>query len=109
MKKISFNYKGKKFNIAAKPCRFFSPGLIFRTRNTEPCLFEFKEPTRFKISSLFVFFPFIAVWLDGKDKVIEIKKIRPFTFSAGIKEPFYKIVEIPLSDNYKKFKFLVGD
>ena len=101
LKKVSFNYKGKKFKIVAKPCSFFSLGLILKTRNTTPCIFEFKRPTDFKISSLFVFFPFVAVWLDDKNKAIEIKKIRPFTFSIGLKKPFYKIIEIPINQKYK--------
>ena len=108
LKKVYFNFRGKNLKIVAKLCSFFSLGLILKTRNTMPCIFEFKRPTSFKISSLFVFFPFVAVWLDGKNKVIEIKKVRPFTFSIGLKKPFYKIIEIPINPKYKnKVKVLL--
>ena len=101
-KKVFFNYKNRKVKIDAKPCSFFSLGLILKTRNTIPCIFEFEKPTNFKISSLFVFFPFIAVWLDGKNKVIDIQKIEPFTISARSKKPFTRLIEIPINKKYNK-------
>ena len=69
--KISFNYRGRKIKINARKCGFFSTGLMFRTKKTMPCVFEFKKSVNFKISSLFVFFDFVAVWIDEKGKTIE--------------------------------------
>ncbi|HEA46358.1 MAG TPA: DUF192 domain-containing protein [Candidatus Pacearchaeota archaeon] len=110
MVNVSFSYRGKNFRINARKCSFFSLGLMFRSKDTMPCLFEFQEDSKFKISSYFVFFPFIAVWLDEKNKVVDLKKVEPFTFSVSSKKPFRKLVEIPISDKYSdKVKLLVGD
>lgn len=112
LKKVSFIYKGKKFDIDARSCNPFRKflGLMFsRRKKAEALLFDFKKPVDFRIHSFFVFFPFVAVWLDKGNKVIEAKRVRPFTFSVGLKKSFYKIIEIPINGNYKKFKFLVGD
>lgn len=109
-KKVGFEHKGKKFLLEAKECNIFSSGLMFRNKNTKPCLFKFKKPSNFDITSLFVFFPFVAVWLDSKDKVIETRLIKPFTIKISCKKPFRKLLEIPINKKYKsKIKFLVGD
>jgi len=110
MKKISFSYRGKKVSLNCRKCGFFSFGLMFRSRKTAPCVFEFEKPTNFKISSLFVFFPFVAVWLDSDGKVIEIKKIEPFTFFAFPKKSYRTLVEIPINESdLKIIDSLVGD
>jgi uncharacterized membrane protein (UPF0127 family) len=70
-------------------------GLMFRTRKTSPLLFEFKKDTKMAIHSFFVFFPFKAIWLDEKNRIIEQKLVRPFTFSVKPKKPFRKLIEIP--------------
>jgi len=70
-------------------------GLMFRTRKTRPLLFEFNKDTRMAIHSFFVFFPFKAVWLDEKGKIIEQKIVKPFNFSARPKKPFRNLLEIP--------------
>lgn len=76
-------------------------GLMFKERETaKALLFDFKEPTRIRIHSFFVFFPFVAVWLDKKNKVIEIKKITPFTISTRPKKEFNKLIEIPFNKKY---------
>jgi uncharacterized membrane protein (UPF0127 family) len=105
LKKVSFKYKGKKFNILAKHCNFFEElaGLMFtRRENASILLFEFRKPIDFRIHSLFVFFPFLAIWIDEKGKVIEIKKIKPFTSSIKPKKPYKKLIEIPLNKKYKR-------
>ena len=110
MEKVSFRYKGKEFKINARRCSFFSSGLMFRSRDTVPCLFEFRKDSKFKISSLFVFFDFLAVWLDEKDKAVEVRRVRPFTFSVSAKKPFRKLIEIPFNSKYgSEIKSLVGD
>src|SRR3989344_2241091 len=100
MEKVFFSYRGKKFNFDAKVCGFFGKifGLMFKSKeNASALLFEFKKPTTIRIHSLFVFFPFVAVWLGKKGKVIEIKKVSPFTLSVSPKKSFYKLLEIPIN------------
>lgn len=78
-------------------------GLMFHRREKCPAmLFEFRKPTRMRIHSLFVFFPFIAIWTDKNNKVIEMKIVKPFRLSVSCKKPFYKLVEIPINSEYKK-------
>ncbi len=88
-------YKNKK--VKAKVCNWFQKisGLMFKSRKTEPLLFEFSKPARRAIHSYFVFFPFIAVWYN-KNKIVEVKKVKPFTLHVKPKKPFTKLLEIPL-------------
>ena len=113
IKKVSFNYKREKIEFDAINCislQRFS-GLMFKSKEkAEVLLFDFKKPTRQGIHSFFVFFPFIAVWLDEKNKIIEMKKIKPFLFFIRPKKHFSKLLEIPINKKYKgKLKLLVGD
>lgn len=93
--------KGKKVN--AKVCKNIQKisGLMFKRKETEPLLFEFSKPTRRAIHSYFVFFPFIAVWYN-KDKIVEVKKVKPFTFHVRPKKAFTKLLEIPINKKYSK-------
>lgn len=78
-------------------------GLMFHRKEKCPAmLFEFKHPNKMLIHSLFVFFPFIAIWLDNKNKVVDMKIVKPFRLSVSSRKPFYKLLEIPLNRNYKK-------
>lgn len=112
LEKVSFNYKNKGFEIGVKNCNLFEKffGLMFvRRRKAQALLFEFRKPTTMRIHSYFVFFPFIAVWLDDKNKVIEVKKIKPFTFSVSERKSYSKLIEIPINKEYISFtKLLVG-
>jgi len=83
-------------------------GLMFRKREKCPALlFEFTHSTAIKIHSLFVFFPFAAVWLDDKNKIIDLKIVKPFQPVVSCKKPFYKLLEIPLNREYhEKIKIL---
>ena len=55
-------------------------GLMFTRKNeAEILIFKFRKPTRLAIHSFFVFFPFMAIWLDEKGRIIEKKKIQPFS------------------------------
>ncbi len=85
-----------------KPCTNFAIGLMFKSRNTSALLFDFKRETREAITSLFVFFPFVAIWLDAKSKVLDVQAIKPFRFAIFPKKPFQKLVEIPINNKYKK-------
>jgi uncharacterized membrane protein (UPF0127 family) len=112
MVKISFKHKGKKVELDAKECKGINRGigLMFKPRGTKALVFSFKKPTGMAIHSLFVFFSFIAVWLDENGKVIEIRKVKPFTFSVRPEKSYKKLIEIPLNNKYvRKIELLVGD
>ncbi len=113
LKKVSFIYKGRRFHITARKCGMFSRflGLMFSPREkSETLLFEFQKPVNLSIHSFFVFFPFIAVWVDENGKIAEIKKVKPFTLSVRTKKSWKKLLEIPVNKkNYEKVKLLVGD
>lgn len=109
--KVSVFLKGKSISIPVKRAGFFRRGLglTFRTRNTSSLLFDFEKYVTWQgtLTSFFVFFPFLAIWLDDKNRVIDSKIVKPFIFSIRSKRKFYKIVEIPINlDNMyilKKF------
>ncbi len=76
-------------------------GLMFRSCETRNLLFEFDKPTRTALHSWFVFFPFLALWIDEKNQVLEVRKIQPFTTTITPSKPFRKIIEIPFSRRNK--------
>ncbi len=101
--KISFLYKDRRFSVSVKECSELekATGLMFKSEeNASPLLFSFEKPTRFWIHSLFVPFPFMAVWLDGKNKVVGIRRVEPYTLSVKPKKPFTKLIEIPVNRRY---------
>jgi len=107
--KIKLTYRGKEFKLNLKVCGKWNFGLIGRTRKTKPLLFNFKKFTNVQMSSLWVFFPFIIVWLDDKNKIIESRIIKPFTFTVRQERKFKKLIEIPLNfENREIVKILVG-
>lgn len=78
-------------------------GLMFcRRKNAKALLFEFKKQSKIKIHSLFVFFPFVAVWLDDKNKIVDRKIVKPFRFSVFPKKSFSKLIEIPIDERHMK-------
>ncbi len=104
-KRISLEYKNKKTDIQIKECNSLERlrGLMFRSKEKSSALiFNFKKNVKIPIHSFFVFFDFIVIWLDEKDKIIDVKKIKPFRLCILPKKPFKKIVEIPLNAKYKK-------
>ncbi|MEK6910494.1 MAG: hypothetical protein AABW82_01860 [Nanoarchaeota archaeon] len=110
MKIILLNGK-KKIKVNVKKVSFFGKffGLMFRGRDTTSLLFEFSKNVNISIHSLFVFFPFLAVWLDDKNRIIEKRIVKPFIFSAKPSKKFRKLVEIPLNNENKRIiHFLVG-
>lgn len=112
-KRIKLNFKGKKFEIDLQICNWFGMfrGLMFRSRENSPALlFDFKERTKIRIHSLFVFFPFVAIWLDDKNKIIDLRIVKSFNFSVSPGKSFRKLVEIPINKRYEKIiELLVGD
>jgi len=108
-KKIILDFGKKKVPIEAHVVRGFGRviGLMFsRKEKAQILLFEFSRPVRLAIHSLFVFFPFIAIWIDKGWKIIEIKKVKPFSLSICPEKYFSSFIEVPLS---KKNKDIVVD
>lgn len=103
-------YKGKSINIYPRKLGKWGMGrgLMFR-RRSKILLFPFKKEGMRAIHSFFVFFPFIAVWLDDKNRVIEVKIVRPFKPRVVPSRNFKSLVEVPLNSDYMKIvTFLVG-
>ena len=109
--KINLKYKKKKFEIDVKVCNWFEKfsGLMFvRKEKARALLFDFKKPVRQAIHSYFVFFPFVAIWLDDKERIIEVKFVKPFNFFVRPKKDFCKLIEIPVNEEYKRIvKFFI--
>lgn len=104
-KKDCFRYNKEKICLDVKECGFFERfrGLMFRKKNfSDILLFDFKKPVGYSIHSWFVFFDFLAVWIDENDNVIEIKRVKPFVFRIKPKQKFSRLIEIPFSDKNKK-------
>jgi uncharacterized membrane protein (UPF0127 family) len=103
---LEVKFKRKIINIETRKVsgleRIF--GLMFKKSNTDNLLFIFDKNVRYSYHSLFVFFPFIILFLDEKNKVIECKKVNPFCFKINCGLEFRKVIEIPI--NYKNRKFI---
>ena len=102
MKSIKVGFKGKKIEIEARNLAFREQfiGLMFKSRNSENLLFDC--PGKWGIHSFFVFFPFLAIWVDDKNNVQELRIVKPFTFYVEPKREFAKLIEIPLNEKNKK-------
>ena len=103
---MKINFKDKVIEISdVKECNWFNKivGLMFsRRQKANALVFDFHKKTKMAIHSFFVFFPFLAVWLDDKNKVMEIKKVKPFTPKQSSTNPYFKLLEIPINEKYKK-------
>jgi len=112
--KVSFRYKRKTISVDVRVCGFFErfSGLMFKKRKeAKALLFEFKNPGKTKIHSFFVFFSFVAVWLDRRGRVLGVRKVSPFRISVSVPENknFARLIEIPFNRKYSRtVKFLVG-
>jgi len=106
------NFKNKNIETPVKKVSELGKtiGLMFKKKTTENLLFEFSEKTSLRIHSYFVFFDFLAIWLDKKNRVLEWKIIKSFTLSVKPKKSFFKLIEIPFNKkNGKIIKFFVGE
>lgn len=97
--RFHFNFGKSKLNVEVNKVGLLMSGfgLTFKTRNTKNLLFIFRKPSRIALTSLFVFFPFVAVWLDENKNVIETKIIKPFTLSIKPKHNSKYLIELPLN------------
>ncbi len=104
---IKIYYKNKNLDLNVKRCNFFEKGigLMFSSREkAKNLLFENKFLSKIPIHSFFVNYPFIALWLDGKNKVVYMKKVMPYTSYISSRIPCLKLVEVPLNKNNSKIK-----
>ncbi len=100
---IDLNYKSKKISLNVKFCKLKFLGLMFtRREKAKALLFDFKRLRRISIHSWFVFFDFVAVWLDDKSRIIEVRVVKPFSFSICPKKSFSKLIEIPVNKRYRR-------
>ena len=107
------SYKGKKLDLELKEMKGFirkAIGLMFcRREKARALLFSFNKPVALAFHSFFVFFSFIAIWLDKKNKIIEIKKVRPWKLDIKMGKKFTKFIEIPINDKYKEIIKLLDE
>ena len=104
-------YKNKKIGISAKNVSFLGKftGLMFRTKNTSNLIFKFNKKNLLAIHSCFVFFDFLAVWLDDENNVLDFKMVNPFRIHVCSKKPFTKLLEVPINKNNEEIiEFFVG-
>lgn len=94
-------------SIKVENCGFLGKvrGLMFR-RKSKNLLFDNFSGA---IHSWFVFFPFVAVWLDDKNRVLEAEIIKPFRNYVKPEKKFGKLIEVPLEGNKELVDFLVGE
>ena len=68
-------------------------GLMFS--KPKVLIFHFAKPTRVSLHMWFVFFPIDLIFLDSKQRVIEIKKnFKPWRFYSSKQEAFF-VIEVP--------------
>ncbi len=101
---MNIKYKNKVINVPVHKVSSIGKftGLMFKEKNTSNLLFDFEKNVRIAIHSVFVFFVFLAVWLDENNNVIESKLVKPFNFYICPKKSFFRLVEIPINDKNKK-------
>lgn len=102
MEKIRVGFGSKRFSLSVRRlsyCEYFI-GLMFKSKDSENLLFDL--PGRWGIHSFFVFFSFLALWLDKKNSVVEWKIVKPFSFFVKPKRKFARLVEIPVNSKNKK-------
>ncbi len=103
LKRVGLTYREEKILLDLKVCNFFDrgKGLMFtRREKAKALLFDFNKPVLRAIHSLFVFFDFIAIWIDENGKIIEVKIVTPWTFSISPSRKFKRLVEIPINNKY---------
>lgn len=106
--KVVVKHKGKKVAIDVSRCSLIGKGvgLMFSGReNANVLLFEFKNPNRVGIHSYFVFFDFLAVWVDVDDNVVQVDRVKPWVSYLRPKKAYVRLIEIPVN---KKNEELVG-
>jgi hypothetical protein len=77
-------------------------GLTFKNaEEANALLFEFSSDSRKGITSLFCP-PFLAIWLNKDNKVLEYKVVSPGKFIVKPQKNFRKLIEVPLNNKYSR-------
>src|SRR3989344_5361438 len=103
-------WRGRNISFKVKKVSFFGKisGLMFRTPSTDNLLFTFSRRTRISLHSWFVFFPFLVLWLDEENNVLEWSTVYPFSTVIRPQKSFSAVVEIPFhARNRRFFQFFV--
>lgn len=108
---VKIKYKDKGIVISAKRLSFFGRfiGLMFRTSQTKSLLFDFNKDVKIPIHSFFVFFPFLAIWVDEENNFIEKRIVFPFSFSVSPENKFRRLIEVPINAKNKKIIEFFGN
>ena len=96
---FEFSYNGKRLSLDVKRLGKFSRGigLMFKS-SPKILLFDFGREVNLSIHSYFVFFPFLAFWLDDKNRVLDWKIVRPFESGIRPHVHYRRLVEVPLTE-----------
>lgn len=103
-KELTIAYRGKKIKVLVSECNWFwkFAGLMFSRRETaKNLLFNCRAKQKLAIHSFFVFYNFLAVWLDEKNNVVDLKIVKPFTLCVSPSRNAFKLVEIPINRKNK--------
>ena len=104
-------FKGKSVDIKVNKTNWLGKflGLMFKSKNTGNLLFDFGYNGKPGIHSFFVFFNFLAVWLDSDNKVVDYGVVKPFSFLVQPKKLCRRLIEIPVNGKNKSIlRFFVG-
>lgn len=104
-RKLIIGFENRKITLSVYECNLFEKflGLMFSQKeNAKILLFSFKRKQKIAIHSFFVFYPFLAIWLDDKNKISEMKVVSPFQSYVAPKKPSFKLVEIPVNRKNRK-------
>jgi len=108
--KIKIKSTNRTFNVPIRKVSAIGKftGLMFRSKKTPNLLFDFSPNTTPSIHSFFVFFPFLAIWLDKKNNVTDSMIVKPFTPIIKPKKQSCRLIELPLNKkNLKITNFFV--
>ena len=99
--KAKINFNGKLIEIPdiieVKGIKKYT-GLMFKGKNTNALLFDFKEPGKKAIHSLFCN-DFLAVWLN-EGKIVDYKLINSIKLLIKPENEFTHLLEIPVNEKY---------
>ena len=111
IKRVGFKFKGKKIELEAVFCDSVWKrvrGLMFRGENAPILFFDFKKQGRWAIHSFFCK-DFLAIWLNNKGEVVEVRRVKPRNPHIIPKNLFTKLIEIPINHKNKELiHFLDG-
>ena len=102
-KEIIIHYKKRKIKVTAEDCNLLRKfiGLMFSRREKAKILmFSFKNKQKIIIHSFFVFYSFVAVWLDEKNNVVDMKVVKSFAPYISNKNKADRLIEIPINKKY---------